>query len=148
MKKTENYLKNKIKRPDLIGENNPMHRREVKEKLHLSVLKRNKGSLHYVSSHNRIRLLFDKANKCENKKCKKRSKIYEWVLIKGKKHDGNRNSYMQMCRSCHWSYDGTGKRIQRYQFKKGVKRIYQKSIKNSSKRVLEGSNIHQTCHQN
>lgn len=116
---------NKVKRHDMAGKNNPMHKMEVKEKLHLTVLKRNKGVLHYVSSHNRIRLLFGKADRCENKNCKKRSKIYEWILIKGKKHDGNRSSYMKMCRSCHWSYDGAGERIRKYQFKKKSSRIQQ-----------------------
>jgi hypothetical protein len=91
-------------RPDMVV-NNPMFKKEIREKIHNNALKRNGGSLHYVSSHNRIRLLFGKAKHCENKKCDKKSKVFEWCHIKRKKHNGEKNSYIQLCRSCHRKYD-------------------------------------------
>jgi len=59
----------------------------------------------YHAIHKWLNNYFGKANKCENPNCKGICKIYHYCLIKGKKHQHNRNNYVLMCASCHRLYD-------------------------------------------
>lgn len=59
----------------------------------------------YRSIHSWIARNYGKANKCENKNCEKKSKYYDWALIKGKQHAHDINNYMMLCKSCHLKYD-------------------------------------------
>lgn len=56
--------------------------------------------------HDWVKSISGKAKKCEHPYCLKKSKTYEWALIKGRKYeDRNVNDYWQLCRRCHKSYD-------------------------------------------
>ena len=60
----------------------------------------------YHSIHGWIRWHFGPAQKCENKNCQRKSFIYDYALIRGKKYETKRENYMQLCRLCHVIYDG------------------------------------------
>ena len=59
----------------------------------------------YLGLHKWIYRNFGKAKKCENTKCKKKSKNYDWALILRLKYERKRENFMQLCRSCHMKYD-------------------------------------------
>jgi len=59
----------------------------------------------YRESHIWLRINFGKANKCESKKCKHHSKIFDWALIHGKKYECKRKNFKMLCRGCHVKYD-------------------------------------------
>ncbi len=61
----------------------------------------------YTSVHKWLAKNFVKLRKCEHCMSKK---FIEWALIKGKKHDHNRDSYLCLCSSCHKKYDYTPER--------------------------------------
>lgn len=63
----------------------------------------------YGAIHLWLRKTYGKADRCENPKCPKKSKIFEYALIKGKKHERKRKNYKKLCRSCHDIYDETYK---------------------------------------
>lgn len=71
-------------------------------------------NLSYGGLHNWIKRAYGKAKKCENLLCLGRSKDYTWAKIKGKKYVRKIENFMQLCRSCHISYD---KRISKLKFK-------------------------------
>ena len=55
--------------------------------------------------HDWLKREFDKANKCENGKCLKRSVVYEYALLKGKEYERKRENFWMLCKSCHKKYD-------------------------------------------
>jgi len=59
----------------------------------------------YWAIHSWLKKTFGKANKCTNLNCKKKSKIYDYCLRKGFKHERKRCNYTRLCRSCHIIYD-------------------------------------------
>ena len=59
----------------------------------------------YHAIHKWLIKHFGKANKCENPTCEKKSKRYQWTLIKDKKHFHNRTHYRMLCQNCHRQYD-------------------------------------------
>jgi len=61
----------------------------------------------YSAYHKWLEKYYGKANKCEGKDCNKKSKMFHWALIKGKKHSHKRENYMMLCASCHQKYDMT-----------------------------------------
>lgn len=77
------------------------------------------------SFHSLLRYNHGSATKCENKKCKNKSFIYEWALKRGHKYSATPSDYLQLCRSCHRKYDLTPKKrqlaIKNLWWKKGVK---------------------------
>lgn len=60
---------------------------------------------YYARVHRWITYHYGKASKCDNVECTKESKLFQWALLKGKKHEKNIDNYMQMCRKCHAKYD-------------------------------------------
>ena len=88
------------------------HSIETKKKISISNTG-NKSSqwkgdnIKYQAIHNWLRKNFGKANKCENKECNHRSKIFEYVLIKGRLYERKRENFKMMCKSCHHKYDMT-----------------------------------------
>lgn len=90
------------------------HTEETKKKISDSL----KGEKHiywkgdrasYPAIHTWLIRNHGKATHCENPKCNKKSKIYEWSLKKGYKHSHNIKHYLQLCKSCHHIYDMTDK---------------------------------------
>lgn len=74
----------------------------------------------YYAFHQWLKTNYGKANKCENKDClRKKTKRYEWALLKGKKHDHKRKNYWMLCKSCHSKYDGIDELARKLFFKKG-----------------------------
>ena len=61
----------------------------------------------YNHIHHWLNKKFGKADKCENKKCNKKSKVYQWALKKKCKYKKKRGNFKQLCRSCHAKYDLT-----------------------------------------
>lgn len=70
----------------------------------------------YFAIHAWILREYGKANHCENMSCYYprtnsrgivlyKPKRFEWALIHGEKHGHRRESYMQLCASCHRKYD-------------------------------------------
>ncbi len=51
--------------------------------------------------------MYGKAYKCESKKCKHKSKIYDWTKLKNKEYEFKRENFWMLCRSCHVKYDYT-----------------------------------------
>lgn len=93
----------------------------------------------YNSAHKWLVYHFGKASKCERCGTQKSSK-YEYALLKGKKHSKNRDNYIELCASCHKSYDKIIERLtekkykQVYAYKNG-KKYYFSSIKEASKEL-------------
>lgn len=58
----------------------------------------------YLTKHIDIYRKYGKSNKCENKKCSKICKQYEWSNISGK-YLRKRSDYRMLCISCHRRYD-------------------------------------------
>src|SRR3990167_1971568 len=58
------------------------------------------NKIKYSAIHKWLKLKLGKANKCENKKCLKKSKTFDRALIKGKKYKRNEKNFWQLCRSC------------------------------------------------
>lgn len=54
----------------------------------------------YTAQHQWIARNYGKASKCENKKCKNKSNIFEWANI-SKKYMRDRKDYRMLCKSCH-----------------------------------------------
>lgn len=61
----------------------------------------------YASIHYWLRRNFVNEQVCENKKCDGTSKVFDWALKKGKKHQRKRSNYFRYCRKCHTKYDMT-----------------------------------------
>lgn len=66
----------------------------------------------YSGIHMWIRWHFGKADRCENRQdkiltfeCSRKSKNYQWALIKGKKYLRRRKYFIKLCASCHKKYD-------------------------------------------
>lgn len=55
--------------------------------------------------HQWIRSNYGKSNKCEDKDCIGKSKLYEYSLIYGKEYKKNITHFRMLCRSCHRKYD-------------------------------------------
>lgn len=66
---------------------------------------RYKDKVGYSGVHAWLYFNYDYANKCENIYCRKRSRVYEWCLIKGFVYDRKRENFWQLCKSCHMIYD-------------------------------------------
>jgi len=64
-----------------------------------------KGDATYNTIHHWLHDNYGSAIRCESLKCKRKSKQFDWALIKGKKYEHNRNNFKQLCRSCHLIYD-------------------------------------------
>lgn len=62
------------------------------------------------SLHSKLRNKHGSATNCSNKKCEKRSAIYEWALKKGRKYSDKVSDYLWLCRSCHRRYDLTSQK--------------------------------------
>jgi hypothetical protein len=62
------------------------------------------GRINYL--HKRLSKKYGKAIKCEMCGSEGRSK-YEWALKKGRGYSDNQEDYMQLCCSCHRTYDYT-----------------------------------------
>ncbi len=73
---------------------------------HYSRFKKN-PSQHYSNIHKWLRKYFGKANKCENKKCQKKSKTFVWANI-SRKYKRKRDDFMMLCQSCHIKADKNG----------------------------------------
>jgi hypothetical protein len=61
----------------------------------------------YRDIHYWLKKNFGKAERCYNKDCEKKSTVYQWAKIKDKKYVKDRNSFTQLCRSCHSKEDIT-----------------------------------------
>lgn len=59
----------------------------------------------YFDVHTWLRNTFGKASVCENIRCMKQPRKFDWALIKGKSYEKSRENFMTLCRSCHESYD-------------------------------------------
>lgn len=95
----KNNLKKAMNRPDvknkISGKNHYAYNRLSEWKIGTS----------RISIHNWLRKIYGQANHCENNKCKKISKHFEWSLLKGKKYERKRKNFWQLCTSCHAMYD-------------------------------------------
>lgn len=58
----------------------------------------------YRSIHNKVRRLYGKANKCENKKCSHKSLNFEWAN-KDHQYNEDKKYWIMLCQICHWEYD-------------------------------------------
>ena len=65
------------------------------------------NSKQYHSIHRWIRKQYGRPQNCENPKCDRTSKSYDWALKIGQKHCKDRNSYFRLCKKCHGKYDMT-----------------------------------------
>lgn len=67
----------------------------------------------YYNVHQWLRYNYGKPEICENKKCDKTSKVFDWALKKGKEHLKIRKNYLRLCRKCHMNYDWTSEKTKR-----------------------------------
>lgn len=68
-----------------------------------------KDKVGYSGVHRWLYRNFGKANHCES--CCGEAKRYEWALIKGKSYEKRRDSFWQLCSSCHQKYDESRKKM-------------------------------------
>ena len=61
----------------------------------------------YHAIHFWLQRLYGKADKCENEGCTGKSNSYEWALKSGLEYERKRESFIQLCKSCHRKYDLT-----------------------------------------
>ena len=61
----------------------------------------------YDAVHRWIHRHYGSATKCESPTCDRVSKIYNWALKRDKQYEKDRNSFLQLCASCHVRYDTT-----------------------------------------
>lgn len=66
------------------------------------------SKLEYSQIHKWIRDNYGKASKCEQ--CTNSAKRFDWALKKGCCYERKRNSFIELCRSCHIKYDFTKER--------------------------------------
>jgi hypothetical protein len=59
----------------------------------------------YGTVHLWINQNFGKADRCENKLCKNKSKKYHWAKLKDKVYEFKRENFIMLCASCHYYYD-------------------------------------------
>lgn len=77
-----------------------------------------KGSLHprwkghhasYSAFHKWLVKNFGPASRCENKLCNSGVTDFEYAKLSGKRHAHKRENYIQLCTTCHASYDTHGR---------------------------------------
>ena len=64
------------------------------------------NNINYNTLHWWIRRNYGSANVCQNPTCKCESFVFEWSLLKGKEYEKKIENYWQLCRKCHFEYDG------------------------------------------
>ena len=67
--------------------------------------------LGYWGIHQWLRKHYGKSDRCENKECSQKSKIYVWAKLKGQTYERKRENYWKLCASCHNVYDGMSKNL-------------------------------------
>ena len=90
----------------------------------------------YNSAHKWLSYHFGRASKCERCGTKESSR-YEYALLKGKKHEKNRENYIELCVFCHKVYDRIIEKLTEKKYKpvyaiKDGKKYYFPSIKSAS----------------
>lgn len=93
-------------------------RKELKGENHPTFIKNVKAEDRYRLLHMRIIKMFGKANKCENKNCKKISNNFQWSSI-DHEYTLNRKDWRMLCVRCHKEYDNNKRRTN-----ESKKRIY------------------------
>ncbi len=78
----------------------------------------------YIGIHYWLKKEYGIANKCEGNFCKGVSSRFEWALIKDKLYEKKRDNFIQLCRSCHASYDQSEEGIKRMSESKKGKQVY------------------------
>lgn len=66
-----------------------------------------KTEITYGSLHDWLHRKYGSASngKCEMSDCENRSNTLQYALITGKRYERNRDSFMILCRPCHYKYD-------------------------------------------
>ncbi len=62
-------------------------------------------NIKYTQLHRWLRSTYGNPQHCENNKCKKKCKTFDWALKKGKTYLRRRNHFIRLCRSCHLKQD-------------------------------------------
>jgi hypothetical protein len=62
----------------------------------------------YSTIHKWLVKKYGKATECIALNCTKKSNCYDWGLLKGKHYCRKKENFIQLCRSCHNSYDREG----------------------------------------
>lgn len=92
----------------------------------------------YASIHYWLKSKYGVATECSNKDCKGKSKNFNWCLLRDKPYDWKRENFIQMCRSCHATYDVT----------ESTRKKLSLTNRNTNKKVcirghkLEGDNVY------
>ena len=97
----------------------------------------------YYSVHNKLVYRYGKANKCQGKNCTKKSKTFDWALLKGKKYIVKIDNFIMLCRSCHVKYDMTNERRHKNRInmignKRGFKTGHVPWLKGKHPKYLQG----------
>jgi len=61
----------------------------------------------YLAIHYWLKKKFGVADKCENKKCEKKSSNYSWAKKPNAEYDFKRKNFKKLCYSCHAKLDTT-----------------------------------------
>lgn len=64
----------------------------------------------YTTIHMWLNRTFGKANRCESNLCEKKSKYFDYALLKGRKYERRRKNFIMLCKKCHQAYDRSLKR--------------------------------------
>jgi len=73
------------------GANNPSYKEGIPKK--------------YTTVHYRIKMLYGKADRCENPFCEGKSKRYDWSNKDHKYDSLDREKWKMLCKICHSDYD-------------------------------------------
>ena len=83
---------------------------ETKQKMRLIYKGENNGNwkgnnIGVDAIHVWLKVNYGKADYCENKDCKGKSKNYNWAKLRNKKYERKRENFIRLCVSCHRYYD-------------------------------------------
>ncbi len=63
----------------------------------------------YNAVHTWLRTNYGSADRCENKKCKRPHKTFQWARLHGKDCVHKRENFVRLCLRCHTKYDADEK---------------------------------------
>lgn len=74
----------------------------------------------YGAIHQWLRYHYGAPSHCERKGCSGKSKQLDYALKKGCRYAYKRDSFIQLCRSCHARYDGVSQLMSKLMWKGGL----------------------------
>lgn len=81
------------------------HNKKYNSKRKYKTVEYNDSQKEIFAIHTWLRYYYQKANFCENISCDKKSETYDWAKLRDKPYEKNINSFVMLCKKCHYAYD-------------------------------------------